>query len=109
MNEELDISSTTSMCRALETRQVNSITHRLLLAAPPRVLQVTISHGPKVFIPIEVKGGPGVSRWDGISVIFCISQFLLSLRHVTQLCIKDNIIHLALIAQYSPLRTAPSV
>ena len=58
MNEELDISSIISMCIALETRQVNSIAHRLLLAAPPRVLRVTISHGPKVSILIEVNKVP---------------------------------------------------
>ena len=108
MNEELDISLTISMCIALETRQVNSIAHRFLLAAP-RVLRVTISNRPKVSIPIEVNGGPELSRSGGISAIYCISLFLTNLRHVTQLCIKDDIILLAPIAQYPPLRTAPSV
>ena len=108
MNEELDISLTISMCIALETRQVNSIAHRFLLAAP-RVLRVTISNRPKVSIPIEVNGGPELSRSGEISAIYCISQLLLNLRHVTQLCIKDDIILLAPIAQYPPVRTARSV
>ena len=51
---------------ALETRQANSIAHRLLLAAPSRVLRVSISHGQKVSIPKEEKGGLGVSRSGGI-------------------------------------------
>ena len=99
MNEELDISLTISMCIALETRQVNSIAHRFLLAAP-RVLRAAISNRSKVSIPIEVNGGPDreLSRSGGISAIYCISLLLLSLRHVTQLCIKDDIILLAPIA-----------
>lgn len=47
MNEDDDISSSTSMCTARVTRQVNKAAHLLLFAEDPLVLRVMTSHGPK--------------------------------------------------------------
>jgi hypothetical protein len=44
MNADELISSTSSICTALVTRQVNIIAQRFELAYPPRVLRETIVH-----------------------------------------------------------------
>ncbi|KAG8539801.1 hypothetical protein GDO81_020334 [Engystomops pustulosus] len=51
MKQEVSMHSITSMCTARMLRQVNSTAHRLLFAAPPRVLRVTTGHGPKTSTP----------------------------------------------------------
>jgi hypothetical protein len=57
MNADELISSTSSICTALVTRQVNIIAQRFELAYPPRVLRETIVHGPKASTPTLVKVG----------------------------------------------------
>lgn len=57
MNEDDDISSSTSICTARVTRPVNKATHLLLFAEDLLVLRVMTSHGPKMSTPTEVKRG----------------------------------------------------
>ena len=85
MNADELISSTSYICTALVTRQVNTIAQRFELAYPPRVLRETIVHGPKASTPTLVKGGDGSTRSVGRSAIICCSVFPLSLRQVIHL------------------------
>lgn len=63
------ISSTTSMCTALVTKQVNSIPKRFEFVLPPRVLRVIIDQGPNASTPTLVKGGDRSRRSAGKSAI----------------------------------------
>lgn len=56
MNEELLSCSTSSICTARDTRQVNKIAQRFWLLWPPLVLRKTMGQGPNVSIPTKVKG-----------------------------------------------------
>lgn len=101
--------SMTSICMALELRQVKRIDQRLLLAWPPLVRRAITDHGPKASTPTFVNGGPGSRRSAGRSDIVWNSCLPRSLRHFTHRWIREKISRFPPITQNPAALTAPSV
>lgn len=104
------ISPTSSMCMALDTRQVKRMAQYLDVVLTPLVFfYTTTGQGPNASTPTKLKGGPGSILSNGRSAIFVHPRFPRSFLHIMHDLIREFTSRRNPTIQKPAHLTAPSV